>query len=414
MKRTHWLGRVAVALSILLLGIAAFAVTADDATAQGLPVQFSGTIEAVNSTTMILNGQVVDITNIQLSTPLSVGMNVAVTGTRTADGRIVAATLSVLTGVVTATPTSPAPGFTPTPAPIYECALGLAYWRGEATWPLPSLMLGTQNYTRDEVMALLNTQSGGDASIILAQQLAVAKLNIANGTDSQPAGSVIIQADTMLSRFDGKIPYNLHPSSSVGQGMLTHAQVLDSYNSNLLTPSCRRTTVPNPPSVTTPNPDDDRDIVVIEGPVSEVNGNIITLYNIDVILDPNDPALTTLQVGSVIRVQGFLSEDDGDDDTLVLIAVNVTVVNLNIYDRNGNGTVDDGDFDDNDCNNPPPPWAPAHGWRARCEGGPRPGNANGNSNGNGNGNSSGRGDGGSGNRGNGSGRGDGGSGDQGS
>jgi hypothetical protein len=25
--------------------------------------------------------------------------------------------------------------------------------------------------------------------------------------------------------------------------------------------------------------------------------------------------------------------------------------------------------DDNECGNPPPPWAPAHGWRRKCGGG---------------------------------------------
>jgi hypothetical protein len=33
--------------------------------------------------------------------------------------------------------------------------------------------------------------------------------------------------------------------------------------------------------------------------------------------------------------------------------------------------------DDGSCNNPPPPWAPANGWRRRCESGNGNGNGSG-------------------------------------
>ena len=36
--------------------------------------------------------------------------------------------------------------------------------------------------------------------------------------------------------------------------------------------------------------------------------------------------------------------------------------------------------DRGNCSNPPPPWAPAHGWRRRCEGGGGSGNSSGGSN----------------------------------
>src|SRR5262245_34841879 len=44
--------------------------------------------------------------------------------------------------------------------------------------------------------------------------------------------------------------------------------------------------------------------IVIVGPVQTININIITIYNITIHLDPNDPILQTLQVGQVVQVQG--------------------------------------------------------------------------------------------------------------
>src|SRR5437868_4385172 len=44
--------------------------------------------------------------------------------------------------------------------------------------------------------------------------------------------------------------------------------------------------------------------IVIVGPVQTININIITIYNITIQLDPNDPILQTLQVGQVVQVQG--------------------------------------------------------------------------------------------------------------
>jgi len=83
---------------------------------------------------------------------------------------------------------------------------------------------------------ILNTPSGGDASIILAKQLIAAKLNIANGSDPTPISSTITHADSLLSMFSGKLPYNVKPSSIIGQMMVNDANTLDNYNNGLLTP----------------------------------------------------------------------------------------------------------------------------------------------------------------------------------
>jgi hypothetical protein len=48
--------------------------------------------------------------------------------------------------------------------------------------------------------------------------LIAAKLNIANGSDPAPISSTITRADSLLSGFSGKLPYNVkHTRSLVRQ-----------------------------------------------------------------------------------------------------------------------------------------------------------------------------------------------------
>jgi hypothetical protein len=89
-----------------------------------------------------------------------------------------------------------------------------------------------------ELLAILNTPSGGDASIILAKQLIAAKLNIANGSDPTPVSSTLTHADSLLSMFSGKLPYHVKLSSAIGQMMVSDANTLDNYNNGKLTTGC--------------------------------------------------------------------------------------------------------------------------------------------------------------------------------
>ena len=89
-----------------------------------------------------------------------------------------------------------------------------------------------------ELLAILNTPSRGDASIILAKQLIAAKLNIAAGSDPTPVSSTITHADSLLSMFSGKLPYHVKPSSAIGQMMVSDGNTLDNYNNGNLTPGC--------------------------------------------------------------------------------------------------------------------------------------------------------------------------------
>jgi len=105
-------------------------------------------------------------------------------------------------------------------------------------------MLGSQTYNMTELLAILNTPSGGDASIILAKQLIAAKLNIANGSDPTPISSTITHADSLLSMFSGKLPYHVGRSTPIGRMMVRDADRLDRYNNGEY---CRKGDVPPSP-----------------------------------------------------------------------------------------------------------------------------------------------------------------------
>lgn len=123
----------------------------------------------------------------------------------------------------------------------FKCPLTQGFWKNHpSAWPVTSLTLGRQTYTQAELLTILTTPvgSGGsaDASLILADQLIAAKLNITNG--SAPIGATVAAADALLGGFAGKLPYGVTPSSVTGQAMTNNANTLDSYNNGQLTPSC--------------------------------------------------------------------------------------------------------------------------------------------------------------------------------
>jgi hypothetical protein len=118
-----------------------------------------------------------------------------------------------------------------------------------------SLVLGSQTYTKAELLNILRTPVGGDASLNLAHQLIAAKLNIAAGSDPTPIASTITHADSLLSMFSGKLPYHVAPSSNIGQMMVSDAGTLDDYNNGHLTPHCSgQRGQPNQPARPVPRP----------------------------------------------------------------------------------------------------------------------------------------------------------------
>jgi len=127
----------------------------------------------------------------------------------------------------------------PPPTASNTCPLTQGFWKTHPqAWPVSSLTLGSQTYSQAELLTILGTPVRGDASLILADQLIAAKLNIANGSNPAPISATIADADSLLSGFAGKLPYGVDPSSATGQAMVNDASKLDSYNNGALTPDC--------------------------------------------------------------------------------------------------------------------------------------------------------------------------------
>ena len=123
------------------------------------------------------------------------------------------------------------------------CPQPQGYWKNNPdAWPVTSLMLGSQTYTKAELLTILRTPIGkgtkADASLILADQLIAAKLNIANGANGTPVTSTIADADAVLSLYTGKLPYRVRTNTTNGRRMVNDAAILDRYNNGLLTTGC--------------------------------------------------------------------------------------------------------------------------------------------------------------------------------
>ncbi|MCU0497630.1 MAG: hypothetical protein MUF87_09795 [Anaerolineae bacterium] len=194
-------------------------------------------------------------------------------------------------------------------------------------------------------------------------------------------------------------PADPTPTVQIAQLMTTIAPSPSATNTLAPSPSATNTLAPSPsathtiaPSLTlipptplvaiepialTPLPV----IVILEGEIEAIDLNRVTVYGFTVILAAEDPYLAVLRIGDLVRVEGELAEGR------ILIADTIVLNNddpaQNVIEAGPNGVIW---RDSGDCSHPPPAWAPAQGWRARCESpAPNPGGSgNGNSNGNGN------------------------------
>ncbi len=110
-------------------------------------------------------------------------------------------------------------------------------------------------------------------------------------------------------------------------------------------------------------------ILIIEGPVEAIDGSEITIYDIVIGVEPDDPLLTIIKVGDIIRIEaGIVPNEPGD-----FVAVELEIIDEDVAVNPQTGT---SWRDDGSCANPPPPWAPANGWRRRCQGAGAPSNNN--------------------------------------
>ena len=111
------------------------------------------------------------------------------------------------------------------------------YWKNRPEeWPVDTLVLGCETYTKAEMLVLFNTPTRGNASIPLAWHLIAAKLNILAGADGAPVDTTIADADSLLCMYSGKLPYDVLKEDK--KQFTDLLGVLDDYNNGDLTPGC--------------------------------------------------------------------------------------------------------------------------------------------------------------------------------
>jgi hypothetical protein len=210
------------------------------------------------------------------------------------------------------------------------------------------------------------------ALLILAGVMAAAQ----NSAPGDPLYGVKVFIESILG--GETVPTTL-PTSTPTQTLApteTAAPTLTAQS--IVTPTATATASETPAEATAEVTEDVT--AVIEGPVEAINGNVITIYGIEITIDPDDPLLIVIRIDDVIRVEG-----DFSGASVVLADVTAVGSNDEVF-VNDSGEVW---RDNGSCDNPPPDWAPAHGWRRRCQGGAGNGEGAGVGNGQGNGNANG-------------------------
>lgn len=127
---------------------------------------------------------------------------------------------------------------------VNNCTFTQGYWKTHPeSWPVTSLTIGTVNYTKAELLQILNQPARGNGLLILAHQLIAAKLNILQGADPTPVAGTIAAADAMIGGLVcPPIGTGTLPSTTVSSLALT----LDDYNNGTLgVPHCGSVPVRN-------------------------------------------------------------------------------------------------------------------------------------------------------------------------
>lgn len=121
-----------------------------------------------------------------------------------------------------------------TSPPAQNCTLTQGYWKNhEENWPVLSLTLGSVNYTKAQLLAILAQPSVGNGLIILAHQLIAAKLNLANGANPSFISATIAAADAQIgSLVVPPVGGGSLPSASTS----ANGHTLDDWNNGITGP----------------------------------------------------------------------------------------------------------------------------------------------------------------------------------
>jgi len=250
-------------------------LSAQTPTPTGTPIEISGVVSQINARTIVVAGLPVDVSAIALDTNVTVGTTVTVTGYLTASNVIVAPVIVIVIPGATSTPTgsaTPVQTVTATPETIPT---------GTPT-PNPNLIVVIE----------------GPVVNIVTNIITIYDFDI----EVEPANPIL---------------------DLIEIGQIIHVEGVFN-NAGIIVASV----VSNLSSVTTVTTGA---TVSMDGPIEAINGNIVIINGIPVQFEPNDPRLTTLQVGNFLNVQGNFQNNG---TTIVLVVVNVVIVNNVVVNGN--------------------------------------------------------------------------------
>ena len=149
-----------------------------------------------------------------------------------------------------------------------------------------------------------------------------------NGTIIDISGVQVDVSTSNMSVAELQVGMTVSVSGTVVDGVVSATTiVIIALPTETATPDPEVTeetpTEPQPTATTAPI--SDVPLVVIEGPVQEINVNFITIFDIDIQVDSGDPVLTQIRLGDVIRIEGA-TEIEGD--TIIIVAVNITIIQV--------------------------------------------------------------------------------------
>jgi len=115
------------------------------------------------------------------------------------------------------------------------CTLTQGYWKNHPNaWPVDSLQIGGETYSKDEALVLLKTSVSGDGSLILAHQMIAAMLNVFSGASADmDTVEVLVDAENwMLANkdADGRLPYGIDSGTAAHEEAAALADALASFN----------------------------------------------------------------------------------------------------------------------------------------------------------------------------------------
>lgn len=114
---------------------------------------------------------------------------------------------------------------------VVVCENSSSYWQDNLqSWPINSLTLGDRNYIQTDLVALLDTPVGNDASLVLAQALIIAHLNGRSVAD-------LANAHALLEDYTGSLPFEVDIASPIGRTMLDATNNLQAITMDCVTPT---------------------------------------------------------------------------------------------------------------------------------------------------------------------------------